>query len=69
MSITFFPATSIVGEHASEGVIMVVMAVTKILRKNTLEEDGTSKQKWRVAAHPYHLLPMEISRRLAHKNN
>jgi hypothetical protein len=22
-----------------------------------------------VAAHPYHLLPMEISRRLAHKNN
>jgi hypothetical protein len=33
MSTTFFPATSIVGEHASEGVIMVVM-VTKILRKN-----------------------------------
>jgi hypothetical protein len=34
MSTTFFPVTSIVGEHASERVIMVVMAVTKILRKN-----------------------------------
>jgi hypothetical protein len=34
MSTTFFPATSIVGEPASEGVVMVVMAVTKILRKN-----------------------------------
>jgi hypothetical protein len=34
MSTTFVPATSIVGEHASEGVVMVVMAVTKILHKN-----------------------------------
>jgi hypothetical protein len=34
MSTTFFPASRIVGEHASEGVVMVVMAVTNILRKN-----------------------------------